>query len=81
MQRGRMIARARQALRLGFSTHRRYTEVDVGLTARYADYSRRRELVRRLRGVPSSLYYRNASDRYFAKEEAWEPRWDSFAEF
>ena len=62
-------------------THRRYTEVDVGLTARYVDYSRRRELVRRLRGVPSSRYYRNASDRYFAKEEAWEPRWDFFAEF
>lgn len=62
-------------------THRRYTEVDVGLAPRYVDYSRRRELVRRLRRVPSGLYYRNASDRYFTKQEPWEPRWDFFAEF
>lgn len=62
-------------------THRRYVEKDVGLPPRYVDFSLPREIVRRLRGVPRSLYYRNASDRYFAKTETWEPRWDFFAPF
>jgi predicted O-methyltransferase YrrM len=62
-------------------THRRYLEADVGLASRYVDYSAGRELIRRLRGVPRGVYYRNASDRYFVKQESWEPRWDFFAAF
>ncbi len=53
----------------------------MGLASRYVDYSAGRELIRRLRGVPRGVYYRNASDRYFVKQESWEPRWDFFAAF
>ncbi len=67
---------------IGFvRSHRKYTEVDVGLAPRYTNYSRPRELWRRLRRLDRPTYYRNASDRYFKKTEDWEPRWDFFAPF
>jgi len=62
-------------------THRRYVEMDVGLKASYVDYSRIRGAIRRLTGARSQTFYRNFSDRYFQKQEDWEPKWDFFASF
>ena len=62
-------------------THRRYVELDVGLTPTYVDYSRLRGAIRRLTGAAPQTFYRNFADRYFEKKEDWEPRWDFFAPF
>jgi len=62
-------------------THRRYEELDVGLTPTYVDYSRLRGAIRRITRAAPQTYYRNFADRYFEKKEAWEPRWDFFAPF
>lgn len=62
-------------------THRRYTELNVGLPMEIAGYSRQRELLRRLCLGRKEDWYRHDEDRYFRKAEAWEPRWDFFAEF
>lgn len=62
-------------------THRRYVEVDVGLKASYADYSRVRGAIRRLTGAKPQTFYRNFADRYFRKLGNWEPKWDFFASF
>jgi predicted O-methyltransferase YrrM len=62
-------------------THRKYTELDVGLTPQFLDYTRPRELLRRLTHGRKETWYRRAEDRYFAKTEDWEPKWDFFAPF
>jgi predicted O-methyltransferase YrrM len=62
-------------------THRRYVEVDVGLRASYVDYSRVRGAIRRLMGAKPQTFYRNFADRYFQKQDNWEPKWDFFAPF
>jgi predicted O-methyltransferase YrrM len=63
------------------STHRKYTEVDVGLAPELIGYTRRRELLRRLTGGRKEQWYRRGEDRYFMKNEDWEPTWDFFAPF
>jgi predicted O-methyltransferase YrrM len=62
-------------------THRRYAELDVGLGTSYVGYTRVRRMVRRLTGAPPQTFYRNFADRYFEKQDNWEPRWDFFAAF
>jgi predicted O-methyltransferase YrrM len=62
-------------------THRRYTELDVGLSPELVGYTRPRELLRRLTRGHKEKWYRRAEDRYFMKNEDWEPSWDFFAPF
>ncbi len=62
-------------------SHRKYTELNVGLPMEIAGYSRQRELLRRLSLGRKEDWYRHDEDRYFRKSEDWEPRWDFFAEF
>ena len=61
-------------------SHRRYTEVDVGLKREELWQSRRTQLWKWLtfqKLIPPAQW----QDRYFRKLEAWEPEWDFFAEF
>jgi predicted O-methyltransferase YrrM len=53
-------------------THRKYKEIDVGLRKEYAGGKTR--LVRRVLDM-------QVNDRYFQKQQAWEPRWDFYAAF
>ena len=46
--------------------HRKYTEIDVGLPKR---------------SVGPIFRRRQSQDRYFSKDEEWEPRWDFYAPF
>jgi Predicted O-methyltransferase len=62
-------------------THRKYTEVDVGLPVTYGSYSRKRELLRRVTFGRKEHWYRRDEDRYFKKVAEWEPKWDYFAPF
>ena len=63
------------------NTHRKYSEIDVGLPFTVADYNRKRGLLRRLTFRPRDQSYRRVEDRYFRKVTDWEPRWDFFAPF
>jgi predicted O-methyltransferase YrrM len=56
------------------TTHRRYEEIDVGLDPDYTDRNFIRSFGRR-------VLRRSQSDRYFVKQESWEPRWDYYARF
>jgi hypothetical protein len=62
-------------------SHRKYTEVDVGLPPEFLGHTRPRELLRRLTLGDRAKWYRRAEDRYFTKDEHWEPKWDFFAPF
>jgi predicted O-methyltransferase YrrM len=62
-------------------SHRKYTEIDVGLPVTLAGYSRKRELLRRLTFGRKEQWYRRHEDRYLKKTANWEPRWDFFAPF
>jgi predicted O-methyltransferase YrrM len=63
-------------------SHRRYTEIDVGLSYTIIGYSRMQELRRRVFTNQSVRdFYRQAQDRYFTKVESWEPDWDYYSEF
>jgi predicted O-methyltransferase YrrM len=56
------------------TTHRRYKEIDVGLGPNYTDRNVVRSFGRR-------VLRRSQSDRYFLKQESWEPSWDYYARF
>jgi predicted O-methyltransferase YrrM len=62
-------------------THRKYSEIDVGLPIEFATQGRRRELLRRLTLGNKRRWYSRAEDRYFKKVADWEPQWDFFAPF
>lgn len=62
-------------------THRKYSEMDVGLPTQYVDYSFKREVLRRLTFGSRERWYRRGEDRYFVKTEDWQPNWDFFSEF
>ena len=62
-------------------THRKYTEIHVGLRPEFAGYSRARELRRRLTLGSREKWYTRAEDRYLRKDEDWEPGWDFFKPF
>lgn len=62
-------------------THRRYEEIDAGLAFRPVKRTRRTELRRWLSGRRAEAFYRHDEDRFFRKTEAFEPRYDFFAEF
>lgn len=62
-------------------THRKYTEIHVGLRPEFAGYSRARELRRRLTLGSREKWYTRAEDRYVRKDEDWEPGWDFFRPF
>ncbi len=55
-------------------THRRYEEINAGLTP---DYTGRNPAVTLLRRI----LRRPRSDRYFRKTQAWEPAWNFYARF
>lgn len=59
-------------------SHRRYTEVDVGLQP---VYGRKKELIRFLRGRWSKRHRVLCQDRYLRKLEVWEPNFDFYSEF
>jgi predicted O-methyltransferase YrrM len=61
-----------------FLTHRRYEEVNVGLKP---IYSRKMELKRYLKGNFARSSRVLFQDRYFRKQEHWEPYYDFFADF
>lgn len=54
--------------------HRRYQEYNVGLNSSFDGKSLIQRLSARAVGRPSQ-------DRYFLKEENWEPNWDFYAKF
>jgi len=58
-------------------THRKYTEIDVGIPA---PRRRKQELLRLLTFGLKKLPA-DGRDRYFKKDADWEPRWDFFAPF
>lgn len=62
-------------------SHRKYEEIDVGLSIRYSDYTPFREVKRLLTGKSRNVFYKQAQDRYFRKVEDYEPDWDFYAEF
>lgn len=62
-------------------SHRKYSEINTGLPVTLANYSRKRELLRRLVFGRKEEWYRRSEDRYFKKTVDWEPRWDFFAPF
>ncbi len=62
-------------------THRRYREIDVGLPRTYDRPLSLGILLRKIKHRRLADYFRRHEDRYFVKAEAWEPRWDFFAEF
>ena len=55
-------------------THRRYKELNVGLTP---DFNARNLLFKAVKSIEG----RNNADRYFQKVEDWEPPGDFFARF
>jgi hypothetical protein len=57
-----------------FTRHRRYVELDVGLSRTYEGHNVMSRLWARTRG-------RSAEDRYFRKEEQWEPNWNFYSSF
>jgi hypothetical protein len=59
-------------------THRKYSEIDVGLTPSVVPG---RELIRFATGKWGRHYKRMNHDRYFRKDEAWEPGHDFFKSF
>lgn len=62
-------------------THRRYTEIDVGLPRHYPRPSGLRDFYLKLRYGQLADYFRQHQDRYFRKLEEWEPRWDFYKPF
>jgi predicted O-methyltransferase YrrM len=67
---------------IGFMrTHRKFTEIDVGLPPVYVGYGPAQELRRRLALRRKDRWYRQSQDRYFRKDADWAPRWDFFAPF
>jgi len=62
-------------------THRRYEELDVGLSKRYTRPSGLLDVLRRAKHGRLGEYFRQGQDRYFRKTENWEPRWDFYAPF
>lgn len=62
-------------------THRRYRELDVGLPRTYARPVGLMDALRAVRHGRVGDWFRRREDRYFAKVEVWEPRWDFFAKF
>ncbi len=59
-------------------THRRYEEMDVGLRRSIVPG---RELIRFLKGRFGPQHRRMNQDRYFRKQEDWEPNFDFFRDF
>jgi predicted O-methyltransferase YrrM len=60
---------------LGFlKTHRHYQEINVGLTPSFVS----RNVKRMIRNVVTLT---SKQDRYFQKQEVWEPNWDYYARF
>lgn len=67
---------------IGFvQSHRRYEELNVGLSIDYGSLGRTRLLGRLLRGRTRGLRLRQHQDRYFRKMEDWQPPWDFYAPF
>jgi predicted O-methyltransferase YrrM len=63
-------------------THRKYSEMDVGLPICISGHHCSWEMVRRLLILGAKLrWYRRAEDRYFRKDASWEPNWDYYAPF
>lgn len=62
-------------------SHRKYSEIDVGLSPTFARYNRTREWLRRLTFGRKAEWYRREEDRYLKKTANWEPQWDFFAQF
>ncbi|HET8925038.1 MAG TPA: class I SAM-dependent methyltransferase [Candidatus Acidoferrum sp.] len=62
-------------------THRKYSEIEVGLPVEFASLSRRRELLRRLTFGDKRQWCSRVEDRYFKKGADWEPKWDFFVAF
>jgi predicted O-methyltransferase YrrM len=62
-------------------SHRKYSEIDAGLPIEYVGLGGRQELLRLLTFGRKQQSHRQAQDRYFRKEEDWEPQWDFFAPF
>lgn len=61
-------------------SHRKYVELDVGLTTKYRGLGRIQNAVSALTGG-KHRWGRRAEDRYFRKEASWEPNWDFYAPF
>jgi len=59
-------------------THRKYTEIDVGLPVAR---SRKKELLSKLPFTNKEDFCKRPGDRYLRKDEDWEPKWDFFAPF
>ena len=55
-------------------THRRYEELDVGLSPSFRGQNVIVTALRRLEG-------RSGADRYFRKQENWEPNWNFYRRF
>ena len=62
-------------------THRHYQEIEVGLRKEFLECTRWNEFRRRLKRRAKPQFYRMGQDRYFRKEDDWEPRWDYYADF
>lgn len=62
-------------------THRKYTEVELGLPLGRRAYRLGRGLFRRLTLGWIPITYPHVEDRFLRKDADWEPRWDYFASF
>ena len=63
-------------------THRKYSEMDVGLPVSLSGHHLKWEPLRQFLICGSKLgCFRRAEDRYFRKDENWEPSWDFYARF
>ena len=63
-------------------SHRKYTEIDVGLPVTFSlGYGRRRRLFQLLSRAHKVRWFPRIEDRYLKKTEDWEPGWDFFAPF
>ncbi len=64
-------------------SHRRYEEINVSLPCKFTKRPNVGQFVRKqvLKDTAVDQMRIQAQDRYFRKLEAWEPKWDFFAEF
>jgi predicted O-methyltransferase YrrM len=63
------------------SSHRKYKELNAGLTPNFVKSGIKHELLRRLKNQSNEQFYCQSQDRYFRKEANWEPSWDFYSPF
>lgn len=62
-------------------THRKYKEMNVGLTVEFEKSGLKQEFLHRFLLGNERKWKRQVQDRYFEKIDNWEPKWDFFVPF